>query len=107
MVYFADTAFFIALFSKRDQHHDLAVMWPQMLVRRRVRITTTEAVLWEWLNAFSDIARRQTAVEGYKRLHADPQIEVLPFRTDLITAAVLFFERHHDKDWSLSLYSGE
>ena len=32
---------------------------------------TTEAVLWEWLNAFSDASTRAVAVEGYRRAHAD------------------------------------
>jgi hypothetical protein len=34
-----------------------------------------------WLNAFSDVKSRPAAAEGYKRSHADPQIEVVPFRS--------------------------
>ena len=45
---------------------------------------------------------RQTAAEGYRRCHRDPQIEVVPFSADAVPAAVRFYEARPDKDWSLT-----
>ena len=63
--YFADTSFWIALSSKRDQHHRRAVAWSAFLVRTKSTIVTTEAVLWEWLNALADARLDQLGMEGH------------------------------------------
>lgn len=63
---------------------------------------TTEAVLWGWLNALSDVTTRRVAAEGYRRCHADAQIEVAPFQDDLIDAATQLCRARPDKNWSLT-----
>lgn len=78
--YFAGTSFWIALSSRRDQYHSRAVEWHGFVIRSGSKILTTEAVLWEWLNALSDLSTRSVAVEGYRRAHADPNVEVVRFR---------------------------
>ena len=72
--YFADTAFGVALSRQRDQYHRQAVSWNQFVVRTSGNIVTTEAVLWEWLNALSDASTRSVAAEGYRRAHSDARI---------------------------------
>lgn len=100
--YFADTSFWIALSSRRDQYHTRAVEWHQAVIRTRSRIVTTEAVLWEWLNALSIVASRNIAAEGYRRVHLDAGIEVIPFLPALIDAATDLYRRRPDKEWSLT-----
>jgi len=99
---FADTSFWIALSSKRDEHHARALAWSRYVSRTETQILTTEAVLWEWMNAFSDSTIRQLAAAAYHRCHRDPQIEVVPFHADLIAAAVQLYDARHDKEWSLT-----
>ncbi len=77
--YFADTSFWIALSSKRDQYHSNAIAWHAAVTRSGSKIVTTEAVLWEWLNALADATTRNIAAEGYRRAHADSRVEVVPF----------------------------
>jgi predicted nucleic acid-binding protein len=79
-------------------------LWPgnAIMVRSGSRIVTTEAVLWEWLNALADTTTRATAAEGYRRTHADMGVEVVPFDPDLDVAAVNMFRSRSDKDWSLT-----
>jgi hypothetical protein len=81
--YFADTSFWIALASQRDQLHGFAVAWSRHLLESRAALLTTEAVLWEWMNAMAEPATRGVAAEGYQRCHRDPQIEVVPFSIGL------------------------
>jgi hypothetical protein len=100
--YFADTSYWMALSRKRDQYHRHATAWNQFVVRTRSGIVTTEAVLWEWLNGFSDASTRGVAAEGYRRVHADPRIEVVPFQPELIDSAVQLYRARPDKDWSLT-----
>jgi len=100
--YFADASYWMALSRKRDGYNRQAVAWNQFLIRTRSTIVTTEAVLWEWLNAFSDASARAIAAEGYRRAHADTRIEVVPFEPELIDSAVQLYRARPDKSWSLT-----
>ena len=102
IAYFADTSFWIALSSRRDAHHARAAAWSLHLTRTNATIVTTEAVIWEWMNALSDRATRQTAAAAYRQCHRDPSIEVVPFQADLVDAAVNLYEGRHDKAWGLT-----
>lgn len=99
---FADTSFWIALSSRRDQYHSRAVDWHEFVIRSGSKVVTTEAILWEWLNDLADASTRGIAAEGYRRAHADRRVEVVPFDPDLTGAAVSLFGSRTDKDWSLT-----
>ena len=100
--YFADTSYWMALSRKRDQYNRHAVVWNRFVIQTKSIIVTTEAVLWEWLNAFSDASTRAVAAEGYRRAHADECIEVVPFQPELIDSAVQLYRTRPDKSWSLT-----
>jgi len=99
---FADASYWMALSRKRDQYNRHVVAWSRFAIRTKSIIVTTEAVLWEWLNAFSDASTRAVAAEGYRRAHADPRIEVVPFQPELIGSAVELYQTRPDKSWSLT-----
>lgn len=98
----ADTSFWIALSSKRDHYHPRAVAWSQYVVRNQHTIVTTEAVLWEWMNALSDAATQRLAAEGYRTCHGDARIGVFPFRAEPIDPAVRLYKTRSGKTWSLT-----
>ena len=102
VIYFADTSFWIALSSRRDQYHSQALTWHAAVMQAGSKIVTTEAILWEWLNALADASTRSVAAEGYRRAHADSRVEVVPFEPELSAAAVSLFGSRTDKDWSLT-----
>jgi predicted nucleic acid-binding protein len=99
---FADTSFWIALSSRRDEYYARALAWSRDLTRTQASILTTEAVLWDWMNALSDSATRRIAAAGYYRCHRDAHIEVIPFSADLVDAAMQLYGTQHDKNWSLT-----
>lgn len=72
------------------------------MIRSQSTVLTTEAVLWEWMNALSDAGTRRLAAEGYRRCHGDARIEVAPFQAEVIESAVQLYEARPDKTWSLS-----
>lgn len=100
--YFADTSFWTALSRKRDQYHRRAVAWNQFVIRSKGTIVTTEAVLWEWLNALSEARTRSIAAEGYRRAHLDARIEVVPFQPELTNSAIRLYQERPDKSWGLT-----
>jgi len=58
--------------------------------------------LWEWLNALSHTSTRSTAAEGYRRVHADRRIEVVPYQLEHINTAIDLYRDRSDKNWSLT-----
>ncbi len=53
-------------------------------------------------NGLSDSTTRGVAAEGYRRVHADARIEVVPFQPELINSAVQLYRARLDKDWSIT-----
>ena len=102
MRYFADTAWWIAISRKRDQYHQRALAWYQFIIRSESSIVTTEAVLWEWLNAFCAPDARRIASAGYRRAHEDAKVDVAPFERELTRDAVQLYDSRPDKSWSLT-----
>jgi len=101
-VVFADTAFFVARFRPADQFHAIASAWNKYLSAKRIRIITTEAVLIEWLNAYSDHRLRGIAYTGYRAIHTSPSAEVLPFEDQSYTQALALYAASKDKNWALT-----
>jgi predicted nucleic acid-binding protein len=99
---FADTSFWIAASSHRDQYHSAAIAWARHLMIRKDVVVTTEVVLWEWLNAMAGPSTRSAAAEGYRRTHRDSQIQVVAIEENLIESAVDLYRTREDKHWSLT-----
>jgi uncharacterized protein len=65
-------------------------------------VLTTEAVLWELLNAFAARKTRGLAYEVYREIHADPSIEVTHAGEGSEARAIQLYADHHDKDWGIT-----
>jgi len=100
--YFADTAFWIALFSIRDQYHLNSLSWQKHLTESASRLITTEAVCWEWMNAMAGISTRKIVGKAYERICQDPHIEVISASPQMSDSAVRLFTSRADKEWSVT-----
>ena len=96
---FADTAFWVALVVKQDQHHARAQDWS---LRVTGRITTTAAVLLETANALARPAWRAHAVALFDRLLHRPEVQVMPLSPALWQHGWDFYRARADKGWSLT-----
>lgn len=99
---FVDTSHLIAMLNRRDQHHARAAAWTRAVTVSRTRLVTTEAVLWEWLNACASPNFRRRAAEGYRRIHCDARVETIPPDDRRTHAAVALYAARIDKSWSLT-----
>ena len=102
MTYFADTAFWIALLLARDQYHAQAVAWRSYLARSKANVVTSQAVLWELLNALGSPSSRGAAAHFYSDALRSPELEVIELSPEQIEEAVQLYVRHGDKEWSLT-----
>ena len=98
---FADTGYWIALISTRDDLRESAAQATNNLGGRR--IVTSEMVLVEVLNHFArqgDVAR-ETAAETIMGLKNDSNTEVIEQNTAQFESAVSRYANRLDQTWSL------
>jgi uncharacterized protein len=101
-VVFVDTGFWIALLRGRDQLGDRALKWKYWIDEHAIPLCTTDAVLWELLNALAAGELRSLAAAVFRQCHQDRSIEVVPWHAEKVEPAFALYESRPDKDWSLT-----
>lgn len=96
---FADTAFYVALVSPRDELHSAASSLAQDF---RGTIITTEYVLLELGNRLARSGDKQVFVELVAQLEADARTIVVSADPSLFRRGIELFAERLDKDWSLT-----
>jgi predicted nucleic acid-binding protein len=99
---FADISYWVALLNPHDELHGRAVAVARSCVDDQ--IVTTEMVLAELLNGFSDRGPRlrQAAAKAVNTLRSSPNVAVIPQTSDQFQRALSRYEERIDKDWSLT-----
>jgi predicted nucleic acid-binding protein len=96
---FADTFYFLALFSSEDLAHEEAV---RLTAELSPHLVTTDAVLLEVVDALRHPRNRKRAANWVLRLWARPDTTVHPVGRDLLERGLALFEARQDKEWSLT-----
>lgn len=96
---FADTSFFVAAVSPRDNKHAAAVSLTKQL---RAPILTTEFVLVEVGNWLASSGDRAVFVQLARDLDADVTTTIVPATRDLFVAGLDLYAARLDKGWSLT-----
>ena len=99
---FADTSYWIALLSPRDTLHDVALSVSAKF--SSARIVTSEMVLLEFLNSFSetDSRSRKAAAWLTEILRATTRVSVIAQTSEQFEAALQRYKRADDKNWSIT-----
>jgi uncharacterized protein len=97
---FADTGYWIGLVNPRDQIHQKAVKITQQLFS--VRLLTTEMVLVELLNSFSDSPFRRAAAGMVLKLRNDRNVRIVPQTSEQFESALRRYKQAAVKSWSLT-----
>ena len=97
---FADTSYWIGLVNPRDQIHQKVIEITQQL--SSVRLVTTEMVLVELLNSFSDSPFRRAVAGMVLKLRNDRNLRIVPQTSEQFASALQRYQRTADKSWSLT-----
>lgn len=100
---FIDTSGWIALLNKRDRLHTQAVKHYREIVKKKK--ITTDAVLIETFNAFSNNKVRHLAVLFIEQIEKSVDtgvIEIVNTSGELFKKGVNLFRLYNDKNWSLT-----
>jgi predicted nucleic acid-binding protein len=97
---FADTSYWIGLVNPRDQIHQKVIKITQQLFS--VRLVTTEMVLGELLNSFSDSPFRRTVAGMVLKLRNDRNLRIVPQTSEQFESALRRYRQAADRSWSLT-----
>ena len=97
---FADTSYWIGLVNPRDQIHRKVIKITQQLFS--VRLLTTEMVLGELLNSFSDSPFRRAVAGMVLKLRNDRNVRIVPQTSEQFESALRRYKQAADKSWSLT-----
>jgi uncharacterized protein len=99
---FADTFYWTALLNPKDQWHSSAIEIQPKIAK--VRLVTTETVLIELLNFYSEYGSemRQTVLDTVRDILVDLEIEYISHSPDIFLEALDFYEKRLDKGYSLT-----
>lgn len=98
---FLDTAYAIALSSKKDNYHEQAIDLARKLEQASTRLITTRAVQLEIGNALSKQRYRHAAVLLLDSFESDPTVEIISLSETLYAQAFQLYRERCDKEWGL------
>jgi predicted nucleic acid-binding protein len=96
---FADTSFYVALFSPADVHHEAAI---RLAKEDHRRVVVTEFVLLELANALARASSRKLFVDLFPKLRTNANVTIVPAIPDLFERGFQRYANRLDKDWSLT-----
>jgi uncharacterized protein len=101
-VVFADTCFWIALVNPNDQYYAQAQQ--ASLLYRQSKILTTESVIVEFFNFYSEYGKfiRQKTHEFYRQMLVLAQVEIIAQTSQRLEQAIDFHANRPDKGYSLT-----
>ncbi|CAN5639354.1 hypothetical protein BH24ACI2_BH24ACI2_02120 [soil metagenome] len=88
---FADTAAFVALLIRRDEHHQPANKIMAELSEKDTKLFITEMVLFELANALSAVEVRARAIILIDELRSLPNVEIVWSSVELFEKAWLLY----------------
>ncbi len=97
---FADTSYWMALVNPRDQIHQKALSVSRQLSSES--LLTTEMVLVEVLNSFSDSLYREAVGRMVTSLRQDENLTIVPQTPAQFKSALQRYLQAADKNWSLT-----
>jgi predicted nucleic acid-binding protein len=97
---FADTSYWMGLVNPRDQIHQKAVSVSRQLSSES--LVTTDMVLAEVLNSFSDSLYREAVGRMVASLRQDQNLTIVPQTRAQFESALQRYRQATDKGWSLT-----
>lgn len=98
--FFIDTSYIIAVLSKADYNHVVAIDIAKR-IGKNDKLFYTEAIMYESLNALSKARTRRAVLEFFDSLARNPNASLLHTTPTQFQAALEFYRKHLDKDWGL------
>src|SRR5215831_846095 len=97
-----DTAGFLALWDRADQHHSRAIDLQARLLRNRRQFLSTDYIVDETVTLLLLRHSHRAAADFLKTIRSSESLRLEWVTPDRFHAAADFFLRHDDKEWSFT-----
>ncbi len=97
---FLDSGYLIALVNKRDQNHESALAWKEVVEQAEAALLTTEFCLIEVVDFLSKRGYRALARNLVAELRAGAPVTIAPCSSALLRRGLVLHAERDDKTWS-------
>lgn len=98
---FIDTSALIAIGNKRDAFHSQAILIKDELKQSNRNFIITNAILFEFGNAFSAINLRPSAIKMIESIRQSSKWKIIMIDEKITSRGIALYKQMQDKEWGL------
>lgn len=101
-VVFVDSFAWIASINKSDNYHETTLKTIETLLKRGIKLITSNYVIIETINALSKTEFRKAVIEFVNKLEKSPSVQIIKITDEMYNNAWSFYQQRMDKDWGIT-----
>lgn len=99
---FVDSFAWIAAINKSDNHHKASLKAIDGLLKKSLKLVTTNYVIIETINALSKADYRKAVIAFMDKLEKSPSVEIIKITDEIYKNAWTLYQERMDKDWGIT-----
>ena len=99
---FADSFAWIAAINKSDNYHEISLKTIETLLKKGLKLVTSNYVIVETINALSKAEFRKAVIEFVDKLEMSPSVEIIKITDEMYNNAWALYQQRMDKDWGIT-----
>lgn len=99
---FVDSFAWIAAINKSDNYHEISLKTIETLLKKGLKLVTSNYVIVETINALSKAEFRKAVIEFVDKLEMSPSVEIIKIADEMYNNAWALYQQRMDKDWGIT-----
>ncbi len=99
---FVDSFAWIAAINKSDNYHKKSLKLFEELLKKQIKIFTTNYIIVETINSLSKTEFRKTVIEFVSKLEKSPSVQIVEITKEIFNNAWTLYQQRMDKDWGIT-----
>ena len=99
---FVDSFAWIAAINKSDNYHEISLKTIETLLKKGLKLVTSNYVIVETINALSKAQFRKAVIEFVDKLEMSPSVEIIKITDEMYNNAWALYQQRMDKDWGIT-----
>ena len=99
---FVDSFAWIAAINKSDNYHEISLKTIETLLKKGLKLVTSNYVIVETINALSKAEFRKAVIEFVDKLEMSPSVEIIKITDEMYNNAWALYQQRMDKDWGIT-----
>ena len=99
---FVDSFAWIVAINKSDNYHRASIKAVERLLKKKLKLITTNYVVVETINALSKAEYRKAVIAFIDKLEKSPSVEIFKITDEIYKSAWTLYQNRMDKDWGIT-----